>query len=216
MFEESIEYLDGRGKKAFIPRFLNGIEIFEVLPREPYKALFVMTKCIDCGKPKKSNWQDIKRGNNKGRCKKCCNIGTNNGRYVHGAYTGKYKKLYETWCNMRARCGIGTYRDRTVCKEWQEFIPFRDWSLANGYSETLTIDRIDNDGNYEPSNCQFITREENSGKDKFKLDAKDIEVMLVMVSRGTMQAKIARMLGVSVDTIQRAIKNNPTEGGAKI
>jgi hypothetical protein len=45
-----------------------------------------------------------------------------------------------------------------VCDEWQDFMPFYEWSLANGYESGLSIDRINNDGNYEPDNCRFATR----------------------------------------------------------
>lgn len=52
-----------------------------------------------------------------------------------------------------------------VCDEWKNsYENFRDWAMSNGYTDDLTIDRIDNDGNYEPSNCQFITASENLKK----------------------------------------------------
>ena len=47
-----------------------------------------------------------------------------------------------------------------VCDEWQNYIPFSEWALANGYDDSLTIDRIDVDGNYEPSNCRWATKKE--------------------------------------------------------
>lgn len=80
-------------------------------------------------------------------------------------------RLFITWRNMRVRCysekdkRYSAYGGRgiTVCDEWRNsFEAFRDWALANGYRDDLTIDRIDVNGNYEPSNCRFITRAENN------------------------------------------------------
>jgi hypothetical protein len=51
-----------------------------------------------------------------------------------------------------------------VCKAWHKYEAFRDWALASGYQDNLTIDRIDNDKGYTPSNCQWITKSENSAK----------------------------------------------------
>lgn len=50
-----------------------------------------------------------------------------------------------------------------MCSEWRiDYVAFRDWSLANGYTDGLTIDRRDNDGNYEPSNCRWLTKKGNT------------------------------------------------------
>ena len=50
-----------------------------------------------------------------------------------------------------------------VCKEWlSDKVSFYKWALENGYKEGLTLDRIDNDGNYEPSNCAWVTNKDNS------------------------------------------------------
>ena len=56
-------------------------------------------------------------------------------------------------------------RGITVCSEWQGengFINFYNWSMANGYSDELTLDRIENDGNYEPSNCRWVSMAEQA------------------------------------------------------
>ena len=66
------------------------------------------------------------------------------------------KRDYSTRKNYK-RKGI------IVCSEWENsFEKFRDWSFANGYAETLSIDRKDNDGNYEPSNCRWATMSEQA------------------------------------------------------
>lgn len=74
---------------------------------------------------------------------------------------------------MKSRCGNTKVpcwkryggRGIKVCDEWiNDFAAFRTWALANGYKTGLTIDRIDNDGNYTPENCQWLTLSENSKK----------------------------------------------------
>lgn len=79
------------------------------------------------------------------------------------------KSLYWAWKSMKQRCQnpkCQAYRNYgargvTVCEEWQQFEPFLDWALKNGYAKGLELDRKDNDGNYEPSNCRWIPRREN-------------------------------------------------------
>ena len=56
-------------------------------------------------------------------------------------------------------------RGITVCKEWRDsFLNFKDWALRSGYNDTLSINRIDNDSNYEPKNCEWITLEANKAE----------------------------------------------------
>lgn len=79
----------------------------------------------------------------------------------------RYTRIYEVWKSMKKRCfnpNCKNYEDYggrgiIVCDEWKnDFQTFYDWSMANGYADDLTIDRQDVNGNYEPSNCRWVTR----------------------------------------------------------
>ena len=80
----------------------------------------------------------------------------------------KKDKLRDVWSHMKQRCNnpkcraYARYGGRgiTCCDEWREYPAFYDWAVSNGYAEGLSLDRIDPNGNYEPSNCRWITIQE--------------------------------------------------------
>lgn len=80
-------------------------------------------------------------------------------------------KIYEKWCHMKQRCydikdkRYDRYGGRgiIICDQWlNDFNKFHEWAISNGYDDTLQIDRKDNDGNYSPSNCRFISASLNA------------------------------------------------------
>lgn len=87
----------------------------------------------------------------------------------HGEGHDNKTKLYRVWSGMFDRCyrennpSFHRYGGRgiSVCSEWREYLVFKKFALENGYVEGLSIDRIDNDGNYEPTNIRFVPMKDN-------------------------------------------------------
>ena len=115
-------------------------------------------KCIECGRIKTMYASELTNPiNNSCRCQTI-------------KHAGVKSRLYGIWGNMKYRCNNPNAQEYynyggkgiKVCDEWNDFIPFRDWAIANGYTDELTIDRIDSNQGYNPSNCRWVTKRENT------------------------------------------------------
>ena len=118
------------------------------------KYRFGIYKCGFCGEDFRTQINNVKNGNTKS-----CGCHTKK----HGL---KNTRLYNIWSLLKGRVlnpkhkHYNDYGGRgiTICDEWLDVQNFYNWAMSNGYSDELTIDRIDNDGNYEPNNCRWTTK----------------------------------------------------------
>lgn len=119
-----------------------------------------LCKC-ECGNLVKVNTGNLTSGNTKS-CGCLQKQRASKSNIKHGK---RNTRLYRIWLNMKDRCcnkhnkRYEYYGGRgiAVCNEWKDdFQAFYDWSMVNGYSDNLTIDRINVDGNYEHYNCRWV------------------------------------------------------------
>ena len=123
------------------------------------KAIYYSCICEYCGKLK-----NIRKDHYYTRKRDDCGCQRHN-----DARNGKHSKIYDIHQAMKQRClnpNNRVYkryggRGIKVCDEWLDYKTFKKWALENGYEEGLDLDRINNDGNYEPNNCRFISHIDN-------------------------------------------------------
>ena len=110
-------------------------------------------------------------------------------------------------CNDKNTACYDRYGGRgiKVCEEWNSsFEPFFEWAMNNGYSEELTIDRIDNNGNYEPSNCKWSTLQEQSNN-------KSTNIKLTIGNATKTLAEWCRIFEVDYSTVSSRYHRYPNQ-----
>lgn len=141
----------------------------------------------------------------------------------HGLYG---TRLYRTWNGMRDRCTNKNSKDYqhyggrgiTLCDEWKDSSQFFKWALENGYSDKLTIDRIDNNKGYSPDNCRWITNAEQQRNRNFNQNITYNGITMCVsewsrktgIARQTIQKRLAKGWNV-----ERALITPPLNNGGR-
>ena len=108
-------------------------------------------------------------------------------------------RLYSIYHNMKQRCNNVNHthyenygkRGISVCKQWCNFKSFELWALSNGYSKELTLDRKDGSLGYNPTNCRWVTRYEQSlNRDGRKISSSKYKGVELIPASGRYRARI--------------------------
>lgn len=150
---------------------------------------------------------------------------TNHSRYRHG-YTGT--NIHNKWRDMMKRCyksyasnyNLYGAKGITVCESWHTFENFLEWANNNGFTDGMSIDRVNPDLGYSPENCEVVTlfeniarssRRSNYGRNKLiKMSDDMLAEIIERLSQGERQVDLAKEFGIHQSTISKAVK-----GGAK-
>lgn len=122
----------------------------------------------------------------------------------HGLYN---TRIYEIWWGMVQRCKDKNninYRNYgakgiTLCEEWERFMPFYEWAMANGYKDDLTIDRIDNSQGYYPENCRWTTVKEQANN-------RSTNVFYIVNGEKLTIAQISEKYGINYQCLHKRLK----------
>lgn len=192
------------GKKLDLlgQRFGRLVVLEEVERRDNGGRVKWLCKC-DCGKKVEVVGKDLKNGHTQScGCLRQELLGNRSRK--HGM---SKTALYHVWDNMMSRCyrkSCSHYhnyggRGITVCEEWaRDRNSFFEWARHSGYKENLQLDRINNDGNYEPANCRFVTSQQNGRNTRWNK-------VIIYKGRSKCLAEWAEELGFSYDILKRRL-----------
>lgn len=174
----------------------------------------------DCGRSHVATTNALRNG----ACRSCgCTnveniLRINAGRVRHNYKNDPDRRLvYQLWKGMRKRCRdvndkrYSRYGGRRikVCPEWDDPVAFVEWAMQNGYRHGLQIDRRDNDGDYSPENCRFVSHIVNRRNSSIaKLTEEDAKEIRALYSQGGIrQVDIARKFGISQQEVSKIVND---------
>ena len=200
--QHDVKFMDLTGQKY------NRLTVLEYAGRDKYNRPLWKCKC-DCGNIRIVNSHALRTGNTKS-CG-CLNIDRikERNRVLKRTHGETNTKLFHVWSGIKTRCHnphsinyhIYGQRGIKICDEWvNSYESFRDWAYENGYKEDLTIDRIDVNGNYEPSNCRWVTPKENNRNRRSN-------TLITFNGETHCIAEWADIVGIDYDVLQHRFKS---------
>lgn len=139
----------------------------EIAERDNRGEIYWLCQC-SCGRITKVRGSSLRTGNTRscGCLENESRKNGNNTRHglsktrLFGIFQGMKKRCYNEHCNAYERYGG---RGIKICQEWlDDYLTFHNWALSHGYADNLSIDRIDVNGNYEPSNCRWASAKQQA------------------------------------------------------
>lgn len=201
---------------AWIGQRFGKLVVLEAVRKEGYAGWYWRCKC-DCGNEKISAPYNLLSSH----VVSCgCRKKERNHNLTLGA-DGKTTRLYGIWCNMKQRCNNPSEtaykyyggRGIRVCDEWQASYPsFYVWAIANGYKDDLTIDRINNDGDYCPDNCRWATMKQQIDNRRtpnnatYQPHTRDVYSIATLRLAGKTYEEIGRELGLSRQRVHQIMQ----------
>lgn len=175
---------------------------------------FLVRVLCDCGVERSEQLSWLRQGSR--------SCGCSAGRLLHGmARVKRREPIYSAWRHMWTRCTNPRYprfdryggRGITICDRWRSFELFAQ-DMGPRPSPRHSLDRIDNDGNYEPGNCRWATSTEQMRNRSTSIPTAVRDAVIEMMTAGTKQKTIGKMLGIPLHKVKGILKRARAGGMA--
>lgn len=175
---------------------------WQVVSKSEERQNYFLCEC-ECGTRREVRGTHLKSG----KTKSCGCYKKDKTSEVFAKHKLRNHPLYIAWANMKSRCNNRnnpSYKDYgergiKICDEWQEFENFYHWSIANGYEKGLSLDRVNVNGNYDPSNVRFANDDIQANN---KRNTRYITINGVVKT----VSEWAKISGIKRDTFQSRIR----------